>query len=127
MGEDMSVREPEGPDGKLEAELSRLFADYREALPDPEPSADFMPRLWRRIEARQSSVRDLRRLAQGFVTAAALLSVLIGVFLTRTERQGSVFYTNTYLEILAADQSQGSPDDDVELVRAEQAAYESTP
>lgn len=119
----MSVEEPEAPNGRLEAELTRLFAGYREALPDPEAGPDFMPGLWRRIEARQSSARDLRRLAQGFVTAAALVSLLIGIFLSLPQGHVSAFYTNTYLEILAADQAPGDLVD-AEIVRAERISYE---
>ncbi len=121
----MSVRKPGPPDDRAEAEVTRLFAEYREAVPDMEPSPDFMPRLWRRIEARQTSVRDLRRLAQGFVTAAALVSLLIGIFLAVPQGRTSAFYNNTYLEILAADQSHGD-EDDVEIVRAERISYERT-
>ena len=38
-----------GDDERLDA----LFRAYRQACPDPEPSADFMPRLWLKIEARE--------------------------------------------------------------------------
>jgi len=31
--------------------LDALFTEYRSACPDPEPSADFMPAMWKRIEA----------------------------------------------------------------------------
>ncbi len=34
-------------------ELDHLFERYRAALPDPEASVNFMPELWRKIEARQ--------------------------------------------------------------------------
>ena len=34
-------------------ELDHLFARYRTAVPDPEASVNFMPELWRKIEARQ--------------------------------------------------------------------------
>jgi len=118
--------EPEAPNGRLEGLLSRLFAQYRETLPDPEPAPEFLPELWRRIETRQASSRDLRRLAQGFVTAAALVSLLMGIFLTVPNGQAGGFYSNTYLELLAADQAQEDPDD-VEIVRAERISYERAP
>jgi len=35
-------------------QLDQLFRAYREACSAPEPRADFMPQLWRRIEARQN-------------------------------------------------------------------------
>ena len=113
----------DAPDERFEAALSRLFAQYREALPDPEPSADFTPRLWQKIEARWSANRQLKRLAQGFVTAAAAVSLLIGVFLALPQNHVSPFYTATYLEILAADQGPDDPED-VEIVRVEQAVHE---
>lgn len=115
----------DAPLERFEAELTDLFAQYREALPDPEPSANFTPRLWQKIEARQSTTRQVRRLAQGFVTAAAAVSLLIGVFLSLPQNRISPFYTATYLELLAADQG---PDDpaDVEIVRTEQGVHETT-
>ncbi len=93
----MSNQEPH------DRELARLFLAYREACPDPEPDVNFIPRLWQRIDAQQSYARDLKRLAQGLVTAAAALSIVMGIFLARWESSVS-FYTDTYLEVLAADQ-----------------------
>ncbi len=40
-------------EGHREAQLDALFQAYLEACPAPEPSANFMPQLWQRIEARQ--------------------------------------------------------------------------
>lgn len=116
----------EAPDGRLEAELSRLFVEYRETLPDPDPVPEFLPGVWRRIEARRTSSRDLRRLATGFLTAAVLVSLLIGVFLTRPNGHAGAFYSNTYLELLAADQDQDAVAE-VEIVRVERAAFEAAP
>ncbi len=82
-------------------ELSDLFAAYREACPDPEPSPDFMPQLWRKIEARRSFARGVKRLAQGFITAAAAASLVMGVYLAKPAPQTPP----TYLEMLAASQS----------------------
>ncbi len=96
------------PRDPLEAALDRLFAAYREALPDPEPSADFMPRLWQRIEAQQSLTRDFRRLTEVLVTAAIAVSLVMGVFLVG--RQPSVsFYSGTYVEVLAANYAPEGP------------------
>ena len=41
--------------------LDALFTEYRAACPDPEPGADFMPALWRRIEARRTATVSVFR------------------------------------------------------------------
>lgn len=81
-------------------ELDALFAEYKAALPDPEASAYFMPRLWKKIEARQSFTVRVKRLTQVFVAAAAAICLLIGGVLVapgsrRTELRG------TYIDVLA--------------------------
>lgn len=103
----------------LEAELARLFAAYREACPDPEPSPDFMPRLWERIEAQRSWTREWRRLTEVLVTAAVALSVFLGVVMTQQREPSVSFYTNTYVEVLAANYAQEGPLDP-EVLTADQ-------
>lgn len=45
-----------GPgDHNQDAHLDRVLAAYRDAVAIPEPSAEFMPNLWQRIEARRRS------------------------------------------------------------------------
>jgi len=63
----------------LETRLDGLFAAYRDACPDPEPSPDFMPRLWARIEGRQQTMEAFawRRWAQAFLSLAAVTCLLI--------------------------------------------------
>jgi|ERR1700733_3824468 len=62
--------------------LDALFAEYRMACPDPEPSADFMPAMWKRIEARRvQTVSVFRHWAQACVVATVAITVLIGVVL----------------------------------------------
>ncbi|HWZ34035.1 MAG TPA: hypothetical protein VNX18_22005 [Bryobacteraceae bacterium] len=83
--------------------LDRLWAEYREACPDPEPSAGFVPGLWQRIEARRSSnVIMLRRIAQICVGATLALTVLIGVVLIPQLEKIPV-YSATYVDVIAAD------------------------
>ena len=41
--------------------LDPLWAEYREACPDPDPSASFMPQLWQRIDNRPCVPEDCRR------------------------------------------------------------------
>ena len=38
---------------RVNDKLNPLWAQYREACPDPEPTAGFMPQMWQRIEARR--------------------------------------------------------------------------
>jgi hypothetical protein len=62
---------------ELNAELDRLFAAYREAIPAPEAGAGFLPGLWRQIEARRTFAGNMRQWAQAFVTAAVGICVLL--------------------------------------------------
>lgn len=87
----------------LQTKLDGLFAAYRGSIPDPEPGADFMPRVWRGIEARRSISTSLRHLAQSFITAAAAICLLLAVFLLRPAAQSSVFTTASYVDVLASD------------------------
>lgn len=115
----MATFEQEQHQPALEAELARLFAAYREACPDPEPSLDFMARLWERIEAQRSWAREWRRLTEVLVSAAVALSILLGVVMTRQTEPSTYLYTNTYVEVLAANYAQEGPLDP-EVITAEQ-------
>lgn len=85
-------------------DLERLFSAYRDAFPDPEPSAGFTPGIWRKIDARRSPVRLFRRLAEAFVTFAAVVTILLGTFLI-PRLQTAVVYSATYVDVLADDQT----------------------
>jgi hypothetical protein len=89
-----------------DARLSGLFAEYRAACPDPEPSAMFTPGLWEKIEARRSYAYRLKLFSRAIITAAAMLCLLMGLFLARPEPSAS------YLEIVTADQSHGNAADE---------------
>jgi hypothetical protein len=97
-------------DGDENAALDRLFRAYRESQPDPDPSANFMPELWRRIEERQRSVFFLGRWARAFVTAAAVLSMAMAAYLYIPHGRTSMFSVESYVEALAAGHAQDSPD-----------------
>lgn len=86
--------------GSDEERLGRLFQVYREALPDMEPSANFMPEIWQKIESRQNITLMFRRLAGGFVTAAMVLTLGMAVYLTLPSNN-SAFYSQSYIETLA--------------------------
>jgi len=91
-------------------QLERLFGQYREALPDPDASAAFMPGVWQRIEARRSPVRMLRRMTEALVTMAAISALAIAFVIPRV--QSSPVYSATYVDVLAAEQSHDSLADD---------------
>lgn len=87
--------------------LDALFAEYREATPDPEASADFMPKLWQRIEARRSeNLWIFRRLAQVCVAATVALTLLLSTVLMPSTDSSEVFYSGTYVDVLAADHAE---------------------
>lgn len=82
-------------------ELDHLFVGYRAAVPDPEASVNFMPELWRKIEARQFFVARFKKLTQVFVAAAAAICLLLGIMLqvpVATDRQA---VSGNYVDVLA--------------------------
>lgn len=90
---------------RMENKLDALFAEYRMACPDPEPSADFMPGLWKRIEARRvATVSVFRHWAQVCVMATVALTLLIGAVLIPKLQENSASSTS-YLEALSAEHS----------------------
>ena len=95
--------------GNENAELDAMFRAYRDACPDPDASANFMPEIWRRIEERQRSVFFLGRWARALVTAAAVLSLGMAAYLYIPRASNSVFSAESYVEALAAGHAQDSP------------------
>lgn len=93
---------PDINEERLNRELDALFVAYRAACPDPEPSPNFMPRVWKQIEARRSVTRSYWRWTQAFITAAAAISMLLGLLSAYLPSQ-SEFYNKTYVEALAED------------------------
>ena len=91
------------PSGKnadlLGRELDALLAAYRDACPDPEPSANFMPELWARIDNSRSASYNFRRWTQALVTAAAAICLILGFLQARLPSQPT-FYTQSYIEAL---------------------------
>jgi anti-sigma-K factor RskA len=87
---------------RMEDKLDSLFAEYRDACPDPEASANFMPQLWQRIETRRSSTFSLllRRWAEVCILATLTLTLLMSAYLIpRYQRQP--VYQSTYVDVLA--------------------------
>jgi hypothetical protein len=88
--------------------LDALFREFAEACPDREPSANFMPNLWRQIEARQTNTFSFRRMANALVTAAVALSLILGIYeaMPRT----SAYTGQSYIEALADANALDAPD-----------------
>ena len=86
-----------------EERLDALFRAYREACPAPEPSANFMPELWQRIESRQRFTFSFRRMANALVTAAVALSIALGVYMAIPHRNLASY---SYLDALAESESE---------------------
>jgi hypothetical protein len=98
----MFQSQTEFPDPRHEAQLADLLRAYREACPDPDPGPNFMPELWARIEARQSSTNLFGRVAKTLVTVALAASMILAV-LVSIETQPGPNFTGTYLEALTMD------------------------
>ena len=96
-------------ENRVPAELESLFASYRTAVRVPDPSPEFMPALWSKIEQRQKVTYGFRRMASGFVTAAAAICLMISFALYNPSPMQSAA-ASTYVEALA-----DSADPDVDL------------
>lgn len=92
-----------------EDRLDALFQAYRNACPDREASANFMPELWQRIEARQSFAFSFRRLANALVPVAVALSLALGIY-AYSPRHTSNYAPQTYIEALAEANPVDTPD-----------------
>jgi hypothetical protein len=64
-------------------QLDELLGQYRAACPDLDPSANFMPGVWARIDARRKSDQGIVRWATWFAMAAAVLVMVLGVLMYR--------------------------------------------
>jgi len=95
--------------GNDDEKLDALFRAYRDACPDPEASANFMPTLWARIDSRQTYLFSFRRMANAFVTAALALSIALGVYMT-IPRSTPGSTPETYVEALADANPLDNPD-----------------
>jgi hypothetical protein len=96
--------------GGENTDLDALFRAYREACPAPDPSANFMPAIWQRIEDRQRSQFFLGRWARALVTAAAVLSLAMAAYLYIPQARTSKINVESYVETSAARHTLDSPD-----------------
>lgn len=95
------------PNGE-EKRLDDLFVRYRQACDAQEPSVNFMPHLWERIEARRTFSHLLRRLTSGFVTASVALS--LGLLYFSVPGRQFQLPAVTYIEALDANHAAESLD-----------------
>ncbi len=95
----------------IDDQLESLFRAYRGACPAPEPKPEFMPELWRRIEARQRFAFSFRRMANALVTAAVAASIALGVYMSLPHGVSSnPSYYTSYVEALANANTIETPD-----------------
>ena len=87
----------DNPDG-----LEDVFAKYRAACPDVEPSAQFMPGLWQKIEARHGFWWVFQGLARTAMAGCAALALLL-LALNLTGQNQPV--SPSYADALVADHS----------------------
>lgn len=84
---------------ELDRKLDVLFDEYRQACPDLDGTANFMPRLWQKIEARQTLPLMLGRWTRMIVSFAAALCLAMAIILVLPYHQASVMQTS-YVEAL---------------------------
>ena len=92
---------------RMKDRLDALWVEYRDATPDPEAGSDFMPKLWQKIEARRVETTSVfRRLAHICVMATVALALVMStVLIPRHNNNDEVFYSGTYVDVLAAEHS----------------------
>ena len=91
------------PEDYGEVTITGLFARYKEACGSPAGSANFMPELWAKIEAKRSRARLFERTARSLVAAAVALSLVLAAFLIIPASQPSAFNAETFVEQIASD------------------------
>lgn len=87
---------------EIDSRLDDLFQAYRAACPDPEPSVNFMPEMWAKIEAREASSTVFNRMAKALVTAALGASVIMAL-MSASYNQPLPASDGSYIQALAAD------------------------
>jgi len=86
--------------GSNEEKLDALFRAFA-ACPTPEPSANFMPTLWQKIESRQTQTFtfSFRRIANAFAAAAMALTLALSVYMFAPH--AAPLPSQSYLDVLA--------------------------
>lgn len=94
--------------GSEDERLDALFRAFASACPERDTSANFMPNLWRRIDARQTYAFSFRRMANALVTAAVALSIALGVYMAIPHSSPAA--SQSYIEALAEANAIDAPD-----------------
>jgi hypothetical protein len=98
----MIFNKPMEQEDSNELRLDKMFRAYVSACPTPEASANFMPALWARIEAREVSTNWFGRVAKTLVTAALAASVILGLMIS-SRNQSNAFFDATFVDALRAE------------------------
>jgi hypothetical protein len=93
-----------------DARLDTILQAYRASCPDFEPSAEFMPHLWQKIEARQGMSTVFGRWARNLATAALAFSTLLGLAVSLSGSRVSQLPSESYIEVLAEEHDNASLD-----------------
>lgn len=88
-----------------ERSLDDLFQRYRLACPEVEPTPNFMPTLWQKIEARHNFWFTFVRFGRGALTASAALCLLLVVLNLSSTPQVMASYTDAVLAESSAEQT----------------------
>lgn len=93
---------------RMDDKLNSLLSAYRDACPDAEPGANFMPELWSRIEVRRGAAVStlLRRWTKAWLVATVVLVVVSSVFLIPSFQEPPA-YEASYVDVLSAADSAG--------------------
>ncbi|MCC6585867.1 MAG: hypothetical protein IT168_04035 [Bryobacterales bacterium] len=83
--------------------LQHLLERYRSVCPDVEPTANFMPGLWDRIESRRGFSWKLKVYSRAIASAAAALCFAVMLLQFGAFNGSSSISESTYLEALEAD------------------------
>ena len=86
-----------------ERQLDEFFQEYRAACPEVEPSTNFMPVLWQKIEARSNFWSSFPRLARAVTTASAAICLLLLVLNLVSTPHYPHMLAPTYMDALMAD------------------------
>jgi Na+-transporting NADH:ubiquinone oxidoreductase subunit NqrB len=82
--------------------LNDLFHRYRAACPEVEPSANFMPAIWHRIESGRSFRLVFQQIARPLMAGSAAL-VLLLLLLNIVSSQYTRLTAPSYVDALMAD------------------------